>query len=265
LGGLVLFGLVLAGVVRAYREADPYIKDWLEIRQVTILGATQVTTKEVLGRLALPPRATQLSIDADRLASKLRTHPWVRDASVTRRLPHGLEVRLNERRAAASLQNGNGSLLLDEDGHVLSVSLVRNASAEEAPLPVLVGIEPNALMQGEAAARAAVKSAVEVAALVESLFPFSIQPAADGTTRRWKLQVDVTNPENVVAHVNGLRFQFGASGFEEKWERYRRVQSDLQLTASVGDGAADARSENRLQAHEIDLRYQDKVIVRERG
>jgi hypothetical protein len=265
LGWTVLSGLVLAGLLRAYWEANPYIKAWLEIREVTIVGAVQVTHKDVLSRLALPPRATQLSIDTDRLASKLRSHSWVRDVAVARRLPHGLEVQLKERRPAAYLQNGSTLLLLDDEGHVLSVSLLQE-SAENASLPVLIGIQPDALMHGEGTARAAVKSAVEVAALVETVFPFSVQPVAEGQGRRGKLQVDVTDLENVVAHVNGLRFQFGASGFEEKWSRYRRVGSDLQLTAaSVGHGRSDARAEKSLQAQEIDLRYQDKVIVRERG
>jgi hypothetical protein len=256
----------MAGALRAYREAQPYIRAWLEIREVTVSGAMQLSRQEVLGRLALPPRATQLSIDTERLASKLRSHPWVKEAGVIRRIPHGLHVQLVERRAAALLQHGAGSVLLDEDGYVLSISLAASGTQDESALPILVGIEPNPLIQGDAAARAVAKAAVQVAGLVDSVFPRSVQSTPDGKGRRGRLQVDVTNPDNVVAHVNGLRFQFGSSGFEEKWDRYRRVESDLHvITASVGDGPSDAQSEIRLQGQEIDLRYQDKVIVRERG
>jgi cell division protein FtsQ len=262
----VLCGIVVTGVLRGYREAQPYIRAWLEIREVSVSGATQLSRQEVLSRLALPPRATQLSIDTDRLALKLRSHPWIKEAQVSRRIPHGLQVRLVERRPAALLQHGAGSLLLDEDGYVLSVSLVASSAQDESALPVLVGIEPNPLIQGDAAARAAAKAAVQVAGLVDSVFPRSAQATPDGKGRRGRLQVDVTNPDNVVAHVNGLRFQFGSSGFEEKWDRYRRVESDLHvITASIGDGPSDAQSEIHLPGHEIDLRYQDKVIVRERG
>jgi hypothetical protein len=64
------------------------------------------------------------------------------------------------------------------------------------------------------------------------------------------LVIDVENPDNAIAHLDGLRLQFGTPPFGEKWERYQKVQPYAAVNAGPND---------------VDLRYPGKVIVRERG
>jgi hypothetical protein len=49
-----------------------------------------------------------------------------------------------------------------------------------------------------------------------------------------------------------MRFQFGAQPVEEQWERYRAVEPVRRVNTTGG-------------ANDIDLRFADKVIVRERS
>lgn len=252
-----LSSLLVAGLSLGYREVQPFLQDWFEVRDVLVRGATQVTRKEVLDRLALMPGVTLLSVDMERLAARLRGHPWIKGARVDRRLPHTLEIQIQERRPAAILRTPTLALLLDEEGHVLALS---DDDEKGQGLPLLTGVDPNALIQGDGAARAAAQSGVRLATLLQS------EAGRGGVIQRGSsIQIDVSHPDNVMASVKGVHFQFGSSAFEEKWGRYQLVESDLPT--NVGKAGGSARSGNgiALRSHEIDLRYQGKVIVRERG
>jgi cell division protein FtsQ len=71
-----------------------------------------------------------------------------------------------------------------------------------------------------------------------------------------RVEVDLANPSNVVASANGVRFQFGGDSLVDQWERFRKVNPSFKTASS--DGRKHAVSE-------IDLRYDNRVIVRERA
>jgi cell division protein FtsQ len=247
--GLVLVGLTVWGAMEAYRYGKPIVNEWLEVREVTVTGTSQVTRQEVLDLLALPPKETLLSVRLRDLVEHLLTHPWIKEATVRRVLPHTLAVTIVERQAAAVLKTPSMPLLLDGEGYVLTVL----AEADDPDLPLLLGIDPKALMLGEAPSRRAAQAGIRLAGLLGDEF-------------QGRPEVDMGNPENTVVYIQGLRFQFGPSSFEEKWERYRKINTHctqpgngcptLHVSADGGQGG------NR---HDIDLRYPGKVIVRERG
>ncbi len=262
--GWVLVGLALTGAtgwgsMEAYRYGKPLVNEWLEVREVTVTGTSQVMRQEVLDRLALQPGETLLSVRLQDLAEHLLAHPWIKEATVRRRFPHTLAVAIVERQAAAVLKTQSMPLLLDGEGHVLTVL----AEADEPDLPLLMGLDPKALMLGEVPSRQAAQAGIRLAGLLGDEF-------------QGRPEVDLGNPENTVVYIQGLRFQFGPSAFEEKWERYRKVTThctDHALPESrqvVSDSgcptlhvsADGGQGDNR---HDIDLRYPGKVIVRERG
>ena len=110
-------------------------------------------------------------------------------------------------------------------------------------LPLLTGLEPKSLLRGDARIRNAVQSAVVLAKLIAN--------SIEG-----RVEVDLANPLNVVASANGVRFQFGADSLVDQWERFQKVKPSFK-TASF-DG-------RKREMSEIDLRYDNRVIVRERG
>jgi len=222
---------------KAYREGGPLVAHWFEVRDVSLVGARHVTRAEVLDRLALRPGETLFSLTPSRLVSQLMSHPWIKEVRVSRRFPGTLTVSVTERRPAAVLRTPLFSLLLDEEGRVLSVLM----KGTEPGLPVLVGIDPHGLMLGEAGPRQAALNGIKVAALLGPAF--ESQP-----------EVDVGRPDRQVATVRGRRFHFGPSSIEEQWGRYQQVERAVRASG----GRAMSRGD-------IDLRYQGKVIIRERG
>lgn len=242
--GLTCLALAGAGVIGwggmlAYRQAQPALHEWLEVREVTISGIHHLTREEMVERLGLHAGETLWSVQPEVLSERLLTHPWIKQASVTRSLPHRLIVALVERQPVAMLKSSSVALLLDKEGQVLTPL----AALEGAEFPILVGVDPDRVMQGDDRVRQLVRNGIRLAGLLGDEF--------DGLP-----EIDLGNPENAVAYVQGLRFQFGPASFEEKWERYRKI--DRTLHVSVGDAQANPK-------HEIDLRYPGKVIVRERG
>jgi cell division protein FtsQ len=237
--GLTVMGLAGWGALEAYRYGKPFVDDWLRVRDVLVVGVSQVTRQEVLDRLALRPEETLLSVSVGELVEQVAAHPWIKEATVRRRFPQTLVVTIVERQPAAVLKTPSTPLLLDEDGHVLTVL----AETDEPDLPLLTGIDPKGLMSAEVRPREAVRIGVRLAGLLESQF-------------QGRPEVDMGNPDNAVVYIQGLRFQFGPSSFEEKWERYRKVEPTLRVSADGERG--DLRND-------IDLRYPGKVIVRERG
>ncbi len=266
------------GATAAYQEARPLLATWFEVREVTVGGVTKVTHAEVVERMGLQPGETLLSVNAQKLIDRLETHPWIKEAAVSRVLPHTLAVNITERRAVAVLRTPSLTLLLDADARVLSVL----NESENPGLPVLVGIDPKAFLLGIAQSREAALTGIRLAGLVGHAFED-------------RPEVDVSNPENAVAYVKGLRFHFGPSSFEEKWDRYRKIKHALRTSAGVEQGQSTTHCAlhplhetwQRVPVHaspiarsqamgtrqwvpgngcqDIDLRYQGKVIVRERG
>ncbi|MDZ4732097.1 MAG: cell division protein FtsQ/DivIB [Nitrospirota bacterium] len=126
----------------------------------------------------------------------------------------------------------------DESGYLLA----KLGKQDDQTLPLLTGLEPQSLQRGEARVRNAVQSGVVLAKLIANTL--------DG-----RVEVDLTNFSNVVASANGVRFQFGADSLVGQWERFQRVKPSFN-TASF-DG-------RKREVSEIDLRYDNRVIVRER-
>ncbi len=190
-------------------------------------------------RLVLRPGMGLHQISTSFLAERVRTHAWIKEAAVERKPPHQLHITILERTPAAIIRTGTDHWLSDERGYLLA----KLGRQDDQTLPLLTGLETKSLLRGESRIRSAVQSGVGLAKLIANTI--------DG-----RIEVDLANPLNVVASANGVRFQFGDGPLVEQWARFQKVKPSFK-TASV-DG-------RKHEVSEIDLRYDNRVIVRERG
>jgi cell division protein FtsQ len=218
-----------------YYMAGPAVASWFKIREVRVTGLQTIEQADVLERLKLTSEATLLSVSPAELEARIITHPWVKAVTVSRSPLHVLSVQIVERKPAALLKGPAATLLLDEDGAVLSSSV----PDDRYDLPVVVGVDPKKLLLGDAQPREAVQRGIKLAGLLAH--------SLEG-----RPEVDMTDPSHAVAYLKGMRFQFGAQPVEEQWERYRAVEPVRRVSTTGG-------------ANDIDLRFADKVIVRERS
>lgn len=220
------------------REMGPVLQGWLEIREVEVEGIHHVRKPEVLERLVLNPGMGLHQVSTAFLAERVRTHAWIKEATVERRPPHLLHVTVLERTPAAIIRMGADHWLSDENGYLLA----KLGRQDDRTLPLLTGLDRQALQRGEARARNAVQSGVVLAKLIANTL--------DG-----RVEVDLAHPSNVVASANGVRFQFGGDSLVDQWERFRKVNPSFKTASSDG---------RKREVSEIDLRYDNRVIVRER-
>jgi cell division protein FtsQ len=114
------------------------------LRTVTIEGLARLSKQQVLAQAALPGGRSLLRLDPAAIAARVERLPPVAHATVTRHWPHGLVIKVTERRPVAAVQTGSEWALVDIDG-------VAFATASAAPsnlVPVRVGAE---MTQGGAA------------------------------------------------------------------------------------------------------------------
>jgi cell division protein FtsQ len=221
------------------RQAAPAVQHGLEIREVSVEGTHQVTKEEVLSRLALKKGIAQHQVSLAYLAERLRTHPWIKEAAVERLPLHALRVTITERKPAAIARTGSEQVLIDEEGAVLA----RLGAQDQPALPLLLGIDGSLLAQGDPRLKQRLQSAIQLAK--------SMAEALDG-----RIEIDVSHSVNIVASAKGVRFHFGSEALKEQWDRFVTVRAAFRMPAFDG---------RRLEAHDVDLRYDHRVIVRERG
>jgi len=226
------------GLTMITREMGPILQGWLEIREVEIEGIHHVTKPEVLERLVLKPGMGLHEVSTAFLAERVRAHAWIKEATVERRPPHLLHVSVVERTPAAIILIGTDHWVSDDSGSLLA----KLGKQDDQTLPLLTGLDPQSLHRGEARVRNAVQSGVVLAKLIANTF--------DG-----RVEVNLTNPSNVVASANGVRFQFGGDSLVDQWERFRKVKPSFKTDSFDG---------RKREVSEIDLRYDHRVIVRER-
>ncbi|MFV0254395.1 MAG: cell division protein FtsQ/DivIB [Beutenbergiaceae bacterium] len=144
--------LALASPVLALRASD-----------VSVTGDSEFATAEQIAAVVAPAEGTPLlRIDTGALAQQISELNGVRQATVVRAFPHGLEITVQARVPVASVRQGGGYLTLDSDGVELArttepaagVPLVRvpigseaTSAALEAVLQVLAAMPPELLAQ----------------------------------------------------------------------------------------------------------------------
>jgi cell division protein FtsQ len=238
-GGLVAgVAVCWAGLLLA-RQLGPALQRGLEIREVSVEGMRQVTRQEVLERLALKQGIAQHQVSLTYLAGRLRNHPWIKEATIERLPLHALRVTLVERKPAAIARTASEYLLTDEEGAVLA----RLGTEDQTTLPLLVGVDGELLAQRDQRMKQRIRSAIGLAK--------SMAETLDG-----RIEVDVSHPENIVASARGMRFHLGSDGLNDQWDRFMKVRAAFKVPTFDG---------RKHDGQDVDLRYDNRVIVREGG
>jgi cell division protein FtsQ len=195
----------------------------LVLTDIEVEGRATTDTATILAALDAHAGTPILLISPARARAQLETLPWVRSATIERRLPGTIYVRLVERKPLAVWQHDNKQELIDRDGTVIPVTDL----SRFAKLPTIVG--------GDGARLGA-------AALIDMLanepdLAGRVTAAVRVGDRRWNLRIDsaieVLLPEDDVV---------GAWARLAQLERTSRLlQRDVQT---------------------VDLRLPDRLVMR---
>lgn len=89
------------------------------VDNVLVLGRQETPRDELLKAVRLARGAPILAFDPDAAKERVEALPWVKSASVQRRLPDTIFLRVVERRPLAVWQHQGHFALIDYDGHVI--------------------------------------------------------------------------------------------------------------------------------------------------
>ncbi|MFE6042457.1 cell division protein FtsQ/DivIB [Streptomyces sp. NPDC056452] len=134
--------LVLAAVVVALIAAGGiwvlYGSSWLRLEQVTTTGTDVLSRSEVEAAAAAPVGAPLVSVDTDAMADRLRQKlPRIDSVDVVRSWPHGIGLKVTERKPVLLVKKGAKFIEVDAKG-------VRFATVDKAPPRVpLLELEPD--------------------------------------------------------------------------------------------------------------------------
>ena len=220
------------------------LKDWRDaganslgfrIAAVSLSGEKHVSRAEILAAAGVTGRTALLFLDVEAARSRLKTMPWIADATVRKLFPDRLQIRVREREPFALWQVDGKLSLTAADGTVIG-PLVDPAFAA---LPLVVG-------------RGAQTKARDFLALLDRYPSIRDQVRASVLVaeRRWNLKlknnVDIRLPETDVGAALDTLLAF---------DRDKRLISrdiltiDLRLpdrvTVRLSDAAAQAREDAR--------------------
>lgn len=238
-GAMALVGTMVWATTVGVQQAGPFFRQLLEIHTVTVDGLHRVDRQEILDLAGVKPGMPIHHVLASAVKARVEAHPWIKEAEIVRVPLHEVRISVVERKPAVVVRAGGENFLGDKEGRVLA----RLAQTDDGSLPMVTGIDPKKLLRGDEAVRQAVAAGVELARLM-------------GLAYEGRLHVNAADPENLVASVRGVQFHFGEDGLGDQWQRFQQVMPAVKTLNF--DGAGDG-------ANDVDLRYENRVVVRERG
>jgi cell division protein FtsQ len=237
--GSIWLGVVKGGHVEEVSTAFSNARNTLansagfRITAVAINGRKQLTQDEVLAIGGVTGRSSLLFLDAVAVRERLKTNPWISDATVQKFFPNQLRIDIVERKAFALWQQEGRLSVVADDGAVLEAYVSRRFL--NLPLVVGKGAESRArdflaLLDRYPQVKAVTRAAVFVG------------------ERRWNLRtkdgLDIRLPENDIG--NALA---SLSQLDQQDHLFSRdiVAIDMRLpdrlTVQLSDDAAKARED----------------------
>ncbi|WP_435854257.1 cell division protein FtsQ/DivIB [Streptomyces subrutilus] len=147
-GGRVRRGPVLAALVAAALLAGGgtwllYGSSWLRVEKVTAAGTEVLTAEQVLAAAAVPVGAPLVSVDTDEIESRVRGRlPRIDSVDVVRAWPHGIGLKVTERKPVLLIKKGADFVEVDASG--VRFDTVVKAPAGVPVLELNAGRSPSA-------------------------------------------------------------------------------------------------------------------------
>jgi cell division protein FtsQ len=136
-----IYGAVYGGHVEAVSTQLRDARDaaanaaGFHIASVAIAGTKEVTREEVLAAAGVTGKSSLLFLDAEFARTRLKSNPWIAEATILKLYPNRLHIALTERQAFAMWQKDKQVSVIASDGTVVQPFV----DARYANLPLVVG------------------------------------------------------------------------------------------------------------------------------
>jgi cell division protein FtsQ len=119
------YGIVLGDHISAAAGILKQARDWaanavgLRIQTVALTGNQHVSREEVLAIAGVTGTTSLLFLDVEQTRGRLKSNPWISEATVLKLYPRELQITIVEREAFALWQKNGAVSVIAQDGTVL--------------------------------------------------------------------------------------------------------------------------------------------------
>jgi cell division protein FtsQ len=191
----------------------------LVVQEVSVVGRERTPSDQLMAALNVVRGTSIVDFDPEAARARIEKLGWVEEASVMRRYPDEIFVRLNERRPFARWQKNGKTVIIDRKGAVVA----KRDQSEFKHLPKVVGFGAN-----DKAA-----SLFDMLAKSPALFT-RLQNAVRIRDRRWNLEFS-----------NGVKVLLPEEGTEHAWSQLEKLQANRKIL-NKGVMAIDLRNGDRM-------------------
>lgn len=209
----------------------------LQVSRITVRGNERLATGEVLALVAGLQRRNILTVRLDDWRERLRSSPWVEDATLRRLLPATVDIHVRERRPMGIGRVANGLYLVDARGVIVDEYGPNYADLD---LPIIDGLA--------SVPRDGAPAVDEAKAFLAARLIVALQARPDLVAR--VSQIDVSDAHDAVVILDGdtAMLRLGEDDFVERLQEYVDLGPALRERVSEIDY--------------VDLRFGDRLYVR---
>ncbi len=211
---------------------------YFNLQQVDVTGNQRLSKEEVIEASELEAGMNLLAVNLASIAGRLKRHPWIRSASVYRRLPGRMIIEIHERTPRAILAAGK---LYYVDGQ--ADFFTRVLPGDPVNYPLFAGVNEDELKSEQVEVREMIRTGLALLDIVErteeGLAPSAVSEIWIDLDRGLTLRT-----------VSGRTVVLGRSDYEMKLKRYGKLKSFLSSRGEWNN------------ARIIDLDFEDRALVR---
>jgi cell division protein FtsQ len=221
LGIMLVVGISVTAALGARRYVTTTPR--FAVKDIDVSGNARRSADDIATEAGIAKGQNVFSIDLDRARARLLLDPWVRDATISRRLPGAVSVQVTERDAAAIVALGD-SYLASRDGEIFK----RLEPGDPTDLPAVTGLTPGGVADDRDAAVRSVRRALDLAAEYERT-PLAARVPLE--------EVHIADGEALTLFVgkSGIALELGAAPFHHKLEEAARVIAELDRRGAKAD------------------------------
>jgi cell division protein FtsQ len=193
------------------------------VREIVVTGNQRRTADDVASTAGIAKGQNVFGLDLERARGLLLADPWVREASLSRRLPGTVTIQVTERDAAAIVALGD-SYLATREGETFK----RLEPGDPTDLPVVTGLTADAIAEDREAAVLTIRHALDLAAEYEHAPMATRSPLEE-------VHVEGGGRFSLVVGKSAVALRLGPPPFHRKLDEAARVVAELDRRGAKAD------------------------------
>ncbi len=245
-----LFGiyLVFVGIFMIWQEVAVWVDErrWFDLRTIDVIQAETVSTTEIIDYSRVKLGISIFDIDVKKVAAEVESHPWIKSALVSRRLPDALLIEVQEYQAVGLVQLDR-LYYVDQDGTPFKVA-PPEATNDYVIIHGLTADDFKPLDLG----RSKVRSSLELMAVYRNHPLAMLAPLKSARFHHNGLELTVGEPSTTLV--------MGKNGTKEALDRANKL---LKYLRAKGKNAEVIHLDNRKQPERISVRLDKPDSIEE--